>query len=101
MSQETYLENQSANITTQTTTLVASGRTLLHSIIINKPLANGTITIYDGLTAGGVKLATITKPGTLLSDVTNAIMYDIVCSIGLCVVTGGANQDITVTFKKP
>lgn len=103
MPQETYWENQSVNITAAapTTTLVVSGRALLHAVIINKPLANGVVTIYDGLTAGGVKLATITKPATLLSDVTNATLYDIVCSTGICIVTSGAAQDITVTYKKP
>lgn len=82
-----------------TTTLVKTGVGLLHSIIINKPLANGVITIYDGVDATGTLLGTITKPATLLSDLVNAIIYDIPLTVGLCIVTSGAAQDITVTYR--
>ena len=90
-----------ANITlaAPTTTLIKTGVGLLHAVIINKPLANGVIAIYDGVDATGTLLATITKPATLLSDQVNTILYDISFSIGLCIVTSGAAQDVTVAYR--
>lgn len=99
---DNYLEYIGTNITAAapTTTLIATGRALLHSIVINKPLAAGVIAIYDGITAGGTLKGTITKPATLLSDIANTTIYDIICSTGICIVTSGAAQDITVTWKQ-
>lgn len=82
-----------------TTTLVKTGVGLLHSVIINKPLANGVIAIYDGVDATGTLLGTITKPATLLNDQVDVVVYDIPLSVGLCIVTSGAAQDITVTYR--
>lgn len=87
-----------ANITTATTTLVKSGQTTLNSIVINTPVANATVTIYNSLTAMGTKVGTITLPATLVSDGPIAVPYNVSLSIGLTVVTTGT-QDITVTFR--
>ena len=55
--------------------------------------------IYDGITAGGTLIGTITKPATLLSDSTQPVIYDVACGTGICIVTSGAAQDITVTYQ--
>lgn len=82
-----------------TTTLVATGRGILHSIVINKPLASGSIIIYDAVTATN-PIATIVKPATLLSDVAQTILYDVAFGVGLTIVTSGAAQDITVCWQQ-
>lgn len=80
-----------------TTTLVKSGQGYLHAIIINSGAATGVITIYDGLTAGGIVIATITQPATLLTN--NAtILYDVTFQTGLTIVTATAAQNITVSY---
>lgn len=83
-----------------TTTLVFSGKGLLHTITINKPVAAGVITVYDALTATGTPIAIITRAGTLLSDAPVSLLYDAAISTGLCIVTSGAAQDISVTWQK-
>lgn len=87
----------SKNITTQTTTLVATGSGVLHTITFNKPTATGTVAIYNGLDSGGTLLGTITAP-TSPQPVT--LTYDIAFGVGLAIVTGTANQDITVTYSQ-
>lgn len=89
------------NITTQTTTVVKSGQGFIGGILFNKPLANGVVTIYDGVDTNGTKIGTITLPSTLTSDMniwgapgTGGIK----CNTGITIVTGGANQDITVLW---
>lgn len=80
-----------------TTTLVKSGGGYLHAIVINNAGATGVITIYDGLTAGGTVIATITQPATLLAS--NAtILYDVTFQTGLTIVTATAAQDLTVSY---
>jgi hypothetical protein len=83
-----------------TTTTIFSGRGVLRKIIINKPLANGVITIYDNTAASGTKIGTITQPATLLSDLPAPIEYDAVCGIGCTIVTATAAQDITVIWEQ-
>ncbi len=106
MSQLSFLVNTDAsnkdvpyvsplNITTQTTTLVKTGAGALHILTFNKPVATGTVAIYDGLTAAGILLATITVPA---SPQPVSLFYDITFSTGLTIVTGVANQDITVSY---
>ena len=86
------------NITTATTTNnIATGPGFIHSIIINKPLASGTITIYNNTSNSGAKVGTITMPGTLLSDGPKTVVYDVECSVGISIVTTEA-QDITVSY---
>jgi hypothetical protein len=86
----------SRTITTQTTTLVKSGQGVLHALDFTA-VANGTITIYDALTATGTPIRTITSPGTVTQNEVNKIL-DITFSTGLTIVTGVANQDIVVSF---
>ncbi len=83
-----------AYITTQTTTLVATGRGVLHSVTLNKPTATGTIELDDAVTNTNA-FAIITTP-TSPQPVT--LRYDVIFNTGLSVTTGTANQDITVSY---
>jgi hypothetical protein len=83
------------NITGDATTLVRTGGGILHTLTFNNPTATETVTIYDGLTAGGTKLATITVPS---GAVPVSLLYDLSYVVGLTIVTGTATGDITVTF---
>lgn len=85
------------NIAGAATTLVKSGAGTLLSIVINKPVATGVITIYDSLTAANTKIGTITNPAALLQQQL-ALPYNLKFSTGLTIVTSAAD-DITVIFK--
>ncbi len=82
------------NISTQTGTLVATGRGVLHSIVVNSTAA-GSIVVADAVTA--------TTPiiGTLKASVVEGTyLYDAIFSKGLYVTTNGAS-DITVCYSQP
>jgi hypothetical protein len=81
-----------------TTTLVFTGRGILHSIVINKTTAAGVITMYDAITATNT-FGIITQPATLLANGPMTILYDVVIKTGLTIVTSGAGQDILVTWQ--
>lgn len=83
------------NITSQTTTLVKSGAGFLHSITFNKPTATGTVKIDDAVTDTTPVIGTITVPANP-QPVT--VFYDVYFSTGLTIVTGVADQDITVAY---
>ena len=87
---------QYKNITSAATVLVNSGEGTLYSITFNKPVATTTIAIYDGLTAGGTLIGTITIPASPMPVTLN---YDVQYIVGLCIVMGTANSDITVSYK--
>ena len=84
----------SAYITTQTTTLVKSGPTFLHSITLNKPAATGTIEIDNAITQTN-PIGIITVPA---NPQPTTIFYDVYLPTGLSITTGVANQDITVSY---
>jgi hypothetical protein len=86
------------NISTATTTVVKTGVGMLHSIVVNKHVATGVITIYDNTAASGTKLATITTGAALLSDPPLDAIYDISFTTGLTIVTSQA-EDITVSYR--
>lgn len=86
------------NLASTTTTVVLTGPGVFHGIVVNKALATGTIAVYDGITAGGTLLATITAPATLLAN-QYQLIYDIAVSTGICVVTATATQDITIQYR--
>jgi len=87
----------SINITTQTTTLVATGNGVLHTISLNKPIAGGTIAIYNGIDNTGTLIGTVTTP-TGPKPLT--LKYDVSFGVGLAIVTGSQNQDITITYSQ-
>lgn len=84
------------NIAGAATTTVVTGAGSLHSLIINTPVANGTITIYDNTAGSGTKIGTITFPATLLSSGPVSVIYDCKFAVGLTLVTVGASLDVTV-----
>ena len=83
------------NITSQTTTLVKSGAGFLHSITFNKPTSTGTVKIDDAITDVAPIIGTITTPA---SPQPFTVLYDIAFAVGLTIVTGAANQDLTVSY---
>ena len=86
----------SVNITGQSTTLVKTGAGLLHSITFNRPVATGTAKIADALTDTTPVLGLITTPANPMPV---TLIYDIRFTTGLTIVTGTANQDITVAYS--
>ena len=82
-----------------TTTVVKSGAGHLHSVVINTPVASGVITMYDNTSAAGTEIGIITQPGTILSSGPETVIYDIAFATGLTVVTSGAAQNITVSYR--
>lgn len=85
-----------ANITGQATTVVKTGAGFLH-VLDYTATATGVITIYDGVSAAGTKLRTITSPATLLQNEVNKVL-DVAFSVGLTIVTATASQDILVSY---
>lgn len=88
---------QKLNITlaAPTTTVVKSGSGALHTIVFNKPVATGVVTIYDNTSAAGTVIGTITVPA---SPQPFTLTYDCALTTGLTIVTATAAQDITVNY---
>jgi hypothetical protein len=86
-----------ANITlaAPTTTVVKPGQGILHSIVFNKPVATGVVTVYDNTAGSGTVIATITEPTGVLPYV---LLYELTFNTGLTIVTSVAAQDITVVY---
>lgn len=85
------------NIASAATYVLRTGPGVLLGITVNKAVVNGVITIYDGTSTAGTKIATITHPGTLLQN-QYALPFNAAFTAGLTIVTGAAD-DITVTWK--
>ena len=83
------------NITTDTTTTVHSGNTVLGAICINTTAANETITIYDNTAASGTKVGII----TLTTGSGGCFNYNAYLATGLTIVTATAAADLTVIWK--
>ena len=83
------------NITTQTTAIVKAEGGILHCITFNKPVATATVTIYDNTAASGTVIGTITVPA---NPQPSTVFYDVRFGTGLTIVTGVANEDITVVY---
>ena len=86
------------NILTATTTTPCAGAGVLHSITVNKAVASGVITVYDGPGATGTVIAKITHPATLLQN-QYCLIFDCVFTTSLVIVTG-STDDITVTHRR-
>jgi hypothetical protein len=81
------------NITTATTALVKSGAGTLGRLIINTAGAGSSAAIYDGLSASGTLIATVS------TATQNSLSFGIAFAAGLCVVTsGGSAANITVAY---
>lgn len=86
-----------ANITAAapTTTVVKTGTGVLHTITFNKPVATGTVVIYDNTSANAPIIGSITVPASPLPV---TLTFDATFNTGLTIVTGTTAQDITVTY---
>jgi len=84
------------NISGAATTVIKSGSGFLYGIIVNTPVASGSITIYDNTSGSGTKIATITYPATLLSSGPVSVPFYVNFQTGLTVVTAGSGIDVTV-----
>ncbi len=72
---------------------IKSGAGIWHGISVNTAGLTSTATLYDGLSTGGTKLATVST----LAQV--SLFYDIAFATGLfLVLTGGTPADVTVTY---
>lgn len=85
------------NISSATTTAIATGRGTLKRIVCNKAVTNGVITVYDNTAGSGTKIATITHPATLLQNQYD-LEYNLQFTTGLTIVTG-STDDITVVWS--
>ena len=95
MTDKTY---QYTNITATSNGVVVSprGGVQLHAITFNKPVATGTVTIYDNATTTSTQvIGTITMPS---SPQPVTLFYDVTCGQGLFIVEGVVSQDITVSW---
>ena len=86
-----------ANLKGGTTTgqLIKTGEGKLYSVTINTATAAGVITLYDGVSTGGVVMATITVPA---SPQLTTLFYDVFFTTGLYVVIATQTEDITITY---
>jgi hypothetical protein len=84
------------NIAAQTAGVaLRTGRGVLHAIAFNKPIATSVLTVYDGTSTSGTKIATITIPA---SPNTPTLLYDVAFSTGLFVVMATADMDVTISW---
>ena len=86
---------QNITLAAPTTTAIKSGAGVLHSITFNKPVATGTVTLYDNTAGSGTVIGTITVPA---SPLPMTLVYDVVFNTGLTVVTATAASDITISY---
>lgn len=85
------------NISSATTTAIATGRGTLKRIVCNKAVASGVITVYDNTAGSGTKIATITHPATLLQNQYD-LEYNVQFATGLTIVTSAAD-DLTIVWS--
>lgn len=80
---------------------LADEEVCLDRIIINKPLANGVLTVYDENDANASSdelIAQITYPGTLLNDQPTSVEFGCMLNKGLTIKIAGAALDVTVIY---
>lgn len=82
-----------------TNNAIKTGHGFLHTVVINTPVANGSVAIYDGVTAAGTPIATITLPAVLLNQGPNQATFDAAFTTGLTIVTTGAGLNATATYR--
>jgi hypothetical protein len=86
-------------ISTQTTTTVKATAGYLDRIILNSATTGAVVTLYDNPAAGS---GTVIASWVVTSGVNTpapAIVYNIIFTNGLTIVTATANADITVVYK--
>lgn len=92
-----YIGNayQKSYITADATTLVYTGKCVLHTVTINAPTATETIELDDALTNTN-PFAIITVQA---SPAPISLVYDVICQTGLSVTTATATSNITVSWS--
>jgi hypothetical protein len=81
----------------QTATSIKGSAGTLHAIIVNTPVASGTIE-YDDATSHTNAIGIITYPSTLSSDGPHEVLLDVAFSTGLNITTTGT-MDLTFLYK--
>lgn len=71
----------------------AGGGAILHNVVVNKAAASAVLTIYDGTSTTGTKVATIDASVAA----TGTLNYDILCPKGVYAVMTGGNADMTLS----
>lgn len=84
--------NNYTHIATAATTVCKTGNGVLERITLNEPTA-GTVTIYNNTAASGDVIGIIAA-----STAAQTLEYDIPLSIGITIVTSGAD-DMTVVWN--
>jgi len=88
-----YVNYTTANTGVQ----IKTGTGLLGRLIINTPIAAGTVALYDN-TSAATPIALITLPGTLNSDGPIVVQYECLFAVGLYMVSTGTNLNVTVCY---
>ncbi len=95
---EQYVTGYSyARMTTAATLLVKTGAGVLHAIIVNTPVANGTIELDDALTNTTPIIGKVTLPAALVNEGPQTAIYDVAFTTGLSITTTGT-MDITIVY---
>ncbi len=95
---EQYVTGYSyARMTTAATLLVKTGAGVLHAIIVNTPVANGTIELDDALTNTTPIIGKVTLPAALVNEGPQTAIYDVAFTTGLSITTTGT-MDITIAY---
>lgn len=89
---ENNIDYKYLNIIGASSVVLASGRTMLRSVVVNA--TSGSITVVNGTTGTTAVVATI-------SGTTGEYRYDIALSTGLRVSTVNGATDITVVYAQP
>lgn len=86
------------HISTNATTVVKTGPTVLRAINVNDAGASAnTATVYDGVDATGTVVAVL---DTTSANALRGHIYDVKLSVGLTVVTAtGTAGDLTVSYE--
>lgn len=88
---------QAKNITGQSSGApIRTGQGVLHTVTLNKPVATSVLTIYDGTSTSGTKIATITVPA---SPMPVTLTYDVNYYTGLYYSLGTADMDVTISYS--
>lgn len=84
------------NITSSATTVIKSGVTVLHRVVVNNPGSTWVVAIYDNTAGSGATVATLSPETAGGGD----FEYETSLSNGLTVVTSGTTAgDITVVYS--
>ena len=93
------VENSYSRISAQATTVVKAGSGMLHSITISSgTAATATVTVFDNTAGSGTVIFSYTQ-GAAAPTAPVTLIFDVRFNIGLTIVTGVANPDLTVSFS--